>query len=147
MVFFKGTAGALAASVTAVFMNGVPLLYSGQEVGRTNTLPFFSRSPINWNDNPDMLNAYKQMMAVYGNTEAARKGTTTDYSRNDIVCFKKTLNSAEVLVIVNVRNSVITYNVPVALQNISWVNTLTDSSTTLGTSLQLSNYQYLILKN
>ena len=34
MVLFKGKQGALAASVATIFMEGVPLFYTGQEVGR-----------------------------------------------------------------------------------------------------------------
>ncbi|NLK92940.1 MAG: alpha-amylase, partial [Bacteroidales bacterium] len=40
ITFFNGKNGALAASVTAIFMDGVPLFYTGQEVGRASKLPF-----------------------------------------------------------------------------------------------------------
>ncbi len=146
MVLFNGKAGALAASVATIFMDGVPLFYTGQEVGRVSNVPFFSNSPINWSDNPDMLGAYKQIMAVYTTSATARKGTNTDYSSADVVCFEKSRDSTEVLIVVNVRNNSIAYTVPTGLQNTNWLNALTNNTMILGTSLQLTNYQYLILK-
>ena len=146
MVLFNGKAGALAASVATIFMDGVPLFYTGQEVGRVSNVPFFSNSPISWTDNPDMFDAYKQIMSVYTSSATARKGSTIDYSSADVVCFKKTLTSAEMLIVVNLRNNSIAYNVPAGLQNTNWLDALTNNTTTLGTSLQLSKYQYLMLK-
>ena len=40
---FNGKNGALAASVVNIFSGAVPLLYTGQEVGKTGTTPFFSK--------------------------------------------------------------------------------------------------------
>ncbi|MDX9942166.1 MAG: alpha-amylase family glycosyl hydrolase, partial [Bacteroidales bacterium] len=57
MTLFNGQQGALAAAVATTFMGGVPLIYTGQEVGRTATLPFFSQSPVDWTANPTMLAA------------------------------------------------------------------------------------------
>ena len=146
MVFFNGKQGALAASVVATFMGGVPLFYTGQEVGTQNRVPFFSKSPINWTSNPDMLLAYKSIMSVYTQNEVARKGTNTNYSTADVVAFKKTLGTNEMVVISNMRNSAINYSLPAALQNTTWTNAITNTSISLGTSLALSSYQYLILK-
>jgi len=101
MVFFDGKDGALAASVSTIFMGGVPLFYTGQEVGRVSKVPFFTNSPINWSDNPDMLNAYKDLMSVYQESSVAKGGSITNYSNSNIVCFKKTLDGKDLLVIIN----------------------------------------------
>ncbi|MCD4736495.1 MAG: alpha-amylase [Bacteroidales bacterium] len=147
MVFFNGKDGALAASVITIFMGGVPLFYTGQEVGRVSKVPFFSNSPINWDDNPDMLNAYKEMMDVYLDLDVARQGTNTSYPDTDVVCFRKVLDNTELLIVVNIRNSSINFSLPSVFQNTNWVNSLTNNNISLGNSLQLNNYQYLILKN
>ncbi len=146
MVFFNGKAGALAASVTAIFMEGVPLIYTGQEVGQLNTVPFFTNSPINWSQNPDMLAEYQSLMNIYTTENAARKGITTDFSTSDVVCFGKTKDTEQLLVMVNIRNSTKEFSVPAELQQKSWKNLLTQGSVTLNSTQSLEAYDYLILK-
>ena len=147
MTIFNGKAGATCASVITTFYNGVPLIYTGQEVGRVSTVPFFSNSPINWTVNLDMQQNYRDMLSFYASSEVARFGTPTPYTDANVVCFKKVLNADQVVVIANVRNANTNYSIPTALLNSTWTNALTGASVTLGNSLSLSAYQYLILKN
>jgi glycosidase len=111
-----------------------------------SNVPFFSNSPINWSDNPDMLNAYKDIMSVYGESAVAKGGSITSYSNSNIVCFKKILDSQELLVVINMRSSTTGFQLPADLQNTSWTNSLSGSQVTLETSMQLTNYQYMILE-
>ncbi|HAB51278.1 MAG TPA: alpha-amylase, partial [Ignavibacteriales bacterium] len=67
ITIFNGKKGALAASVITIYLGGVPLIYGSQEVGVSNTIPFFTRQPINWSLNPDMLKTYKELLSVYNN--------------------------------------------------------------------------------
>lgn len=144
---FNGKAGALAASVSAIFMGGVPLIYSGQEVGRSTTTPFFTNSPINWTINQDMLQAYKDMLAFHNQSAAARKGTISNFvNSSNVLCIKKVLGSESVVIIVNVRNSTQSYAVPSPLTG-TWTNALTNASYTLGSTVSLAPYQYILLKN
>lgn len=147
MTLFNGKAGATCASVITTYYNGVPLIYTGQEVGRVSTVPFFSNSPINWTVNLDMQQNYRDMLSFYSQSAVSRYGTAVPYTANDVVCFKKVLNANQVLVIANVRNNTTNYSIPTALLNSTWTNALTGASVTLGSSLSLSAYQYLILKN
>ncbi len=142
---FKGIQGALSASAITIFLEGVPLLYSGQEVGRASKTPFFSKSPINWNENPFMLKAYKDLMNIYSKNEVARRGENTLYPYKDIVCFKKVYQEKEMLIIVNVRNQQTQVSLPIALQQSYWKDALLQVNDTLNTSLTLSPYQYRIL--
>lgn len=116
ITIFKGKQGALAASVVATFMGGVPLIYGSQEVGRSSTLPFFTNSPIDWNANADMLQEYKNIMAFYTASSSAKTGSTTDYSTTDVCAFTRTSASEEILVVVNVRNRESTFEIPVAFR-------------------------------
>ena len=147
ITIFSGKQGALAASVAAIFMGGVPLLYCGQEVGRSSTTPFFTKSPINWNENPDMLQAYKDIMGLYGESDAARKGTIEDYSTNDVVMFTKTFGENQVLVIINTRDAgILALPVPGELNNHIWLDAFTNDTLQLGATIQLSNFQYILAK-
>ena len=146
MTLFNGQQGALAASVTTIFMGGVPLIYTGQEVGTVSTVPFFSQSPIDWDNNPSMLQAYQDLMAVYTQSEPARKGDLVNYSTSQVVCFTRTYENEELLVMVNVRNSTQNFPVPAALQNTTWQNAPDGSSLTLSSTQPLAPYQYLVLE-
>ena len=147
MTLFNGKAGATCASVITTYYNGVPLIYTGQEVGRVSTVPFFSNSPINWTVNLDMQQNYRDMLSFYSQSAVARYGTPMPYTDANVMCFKKVLNADQVLVIANVRNTTTNYSIPTALLNSTWTNALTGASVTLGSSLSLTAYQYLILKN
>jgi 1,4-alpha-glucan branching enzyme len=56
---FNGKNGALCASVLAIYLQGSPLIYCGQEVGVDNTSTYMGSNYINWNGNPEMLSATK----------------------------------------------------------------------------------------
>lgn len=43
---------------------GMPLIYSGQEVGSKKALKFFERDPIEWNDEEDFTGFYKNLIAM-----------------------------------------------------------------------------------
>ncbi|HTJ50172.1 MAG TPA: alpha-amylase family glycosyl hydrolase [Cyclobacteriaceae bacterium] len=143
---FGGVKGALSASVITIFTSSVPLIYSSQEVGQAAKLPFFTRQPIQWDDNISMEHEYRKLFFVYNNTLAFTKGTLESFANNDVVVFKRKYNDEEYLVLVNVRNVKKDYSLDAALQNTSWVNALDGTSVALGTTLSLDQFQYLILK-
>jgi glycosidase len=144
---YNGKAGATNAFVLAAFIGGVPLLYNGQEVGRADKTPFFTRSPINWTLNPDVFAEYKRLMAFRQSSNAVKEGALTVINDEaNVMVFKRTLQTEEVLVLVNTKNSVSNYTVAAALSNTTWKNALDNTSLTLPASLDLQPYQYLILK-
>jgi len=145
VVIFNGKPGALAASVASIFMGGVPLIYSGQEIGYPTKLPFFSRSAIDWNINPDMKTVYKKLFSLYNSTPVLKKGTITDYSDVNIVSFTKSYQGKECFILVNTRKTQENFTLPSSLQNITWTNLLDNSSMKTGGVVILQPYQYLIL--
>lgn len=146
MVLFNGKEGAIAASVMTTFMGGVPLIYTGQEVGRTSNVPFFSNSPINWEANPNMLQTYKDILGFYNGSQVAKLGNNVHFSDMDVVCFKKIFGIEELLVMVNARNEQLTFSIPEALQNTSWENVLSGEPVSLGAAMDFQKYEFLILK-
>jgi glycosidase len=146
MVIFNGKDGAMAASVITTYLGGVPLIYGSQEVGRSSTIPFFSNSPINWSDNPDMLTFYQELMTYYEQTEALKSGELISHPDPDVVLFERKTSEKTVLVMVNVRSTASTMTLPENIQNTSWKGALDQDDITLGTELTLSPYQYYILE-
>ena len=143
---YNGKQGALAAFVLSSYIGGVPLIYDSQEVGYPNKINFFTNVPVDYTANPDMVAAYKKILAFRAAHEAVKTGALTTYNDNDVIAFEKKSGTDDVLILVNARNSVINYNVPAALQNTTWVSGLNNSNVTLSTQLSLQPYDYVILK-
>lgn len=145
ITLFNGVEGALAASVVTIFTAGAPLIYGSQEVGRSSTVPFFSNSPINWNANPDMRQTYEAMLQFYSSSASARKGTRNTYANPDVATIRKVMDSDEVLILANLRDSSLVYTVPAELVGSSWTDVLSGSGVTLGSDLALNPFQFYIL--
>lgn len=146
MVLFDGKRGALAASVVAIYLGGVPLIYDGQEVGTNENIPFFSNSPIDWALNPDMLDTYKKMLGFYNTSDVVKKGELTTYSHPSVVVFTRKSGIDLVLILANTRNEYITLTLPDELVNKNWVHALYGAEITISDHVDLSPYEYLILK-
>lgn len=134
---------ALAAFVIACCLQGVPLIYCGQEVGVSSTSVY--SGAINWSINPELKNKYTNLLACYNSNEALRKATPETFTDNDVVVFKKTYYTSTMLVLVNTRSTEQTFEMPAELQG-KWQDALhTDAPVTLGVSVILDPYEYLIL--
>ena len=146
LTVYNGKQGALAAFALATYMGGVPLIYDSQEVGYPNSINFFTNVPVDYTANPDMVAAYKQIIAFRAAHEAVKTGQLTAYNNTDVIAFEKKSGTDDVLILVNARNSVINYAIPAALQNSTWINGFANSSVTLSTQLSLQPYGYVVLK-
>jgi len=147
MVLFNGKNGALAASVVTIYLGGVPLIYDGQEVGVTENIPFFSNSPINWALNPGMLEAYQKMLSFYISSDVVKKGELTTYSHLSVAVFTRTSGTEKILVVVNTRDENITFSMPDELAGKSWIHAIYGTAITINDHVDLSPYEYLILKS
>jgi glycosidase len=143
---YNGKQGSVAAFALAAYMNGVPLIYNGQEVGCPTKINFFVNTPIDWTINPDMTAAYKKIIAFRAANEAAKTGVTTFYPDANIVAFEKISGTNDVVILVNARNSATTFTVPAALQNIAFTNGLAGGTVSLGSQYTFQPYTYLVLK-
>lgn len=144
MTLFNGKSGALAASVAAIFSGGTPLLYTGQEVGKTGTTPFFSNTNINWNANADLLTNYQKIGAIYQTNPAARVRDLSTYQvSNDVFCWKKTSGNNSLLILVNVRNAAVSCTIPSILSG-NFLNLVTNQNEQVTTNISLPAYGYRI---
>jgi glycosidase len=143
---YNGKQGALAAFAIVSYMGGVPLIYSSQEVGYPNAINFFNNVPVDYTANPDMVAAYKQILAFRAAHEAIKTGALTQYNDANIVAFEKTSGTDDVLVLVNAKNAAETFSIPTALQGTTWVNGYTGGSITFSTQYTLQPYSYFAFK-
>lgn len=142
---FGNNQAALAASVATIFMNGVPLIYSGQEVGVSVPSIYTTGEAINWQLNPDILSEYTALLQFYKNSDAAKTGVLNYVNHSDMIVFEKTLGNERILVMINSRNSDKLYAVPPNLQG-NWQDAFTSQSVNLTGNLQFNAHEYKILK-
>lgn len=143
---FGGEAAALSASVITVFTSAAPMIYSGQEVARVEKLPFFTKDPIDWNENVEVREAYEKIFAIYHGTQAFTNGSLTYFSDPDIAAFTRVHESDEFLIVVNVRGVEKSWIVNSTLKDAEWINMIDGATLTLGESISLAPFEYKILK-
>jgi len=102
---FGGTEGALAYAAAAMFSGGIPLIYTGQESGREETVNFFRRDAIDWSENADMQKAFYSLTRQYSEGEAFRRGTLRWFSNDAMHLVRYDLDSDTLLAAVNLRGS------------------------------------------
>jgi glycosidase len=144
MVLFNGQQGALAASVATIFLGGIPMIYGSQEVGQEENVPFFSNSPVDWSQNPEMLQEYKDIFKIYNDMPGIKSGEMTTYSTYDVLAFTRTAGQKEILVLDNLRDKTVTFDVPAALENTAWQNAFDGTGFNMPATLELEAYQYRI---
>jgi len=142
---YKRKEGALSAFAIAACMGGIPMIYDSQEVGYPNPISIFTNVPVDYTANPDMITAYKQILAFRAAHEAVKTGTLTQYTDPNVVAFEKVSGNDDVLILVNTNGNPVNFNLPVALQNSNWKSGINGAAVSLGTQISMSGYQYMIL--
>jgi hypothetical protein len=64
-----------------------------------------------------------------------------------VFAFTRTINSEKVLVMVNLRNTGVTYPVPTDMANGNWKNVYDGTSVSVGQQVMLGPYEYIVLGN
>ncbi|OOQ56507.1 alpha-amylase family glycosyl hydrolase [Mucilaginibacter pedocola] len=145
---FGGQNGSMAAFVVIAYMQSIPMIYNGQEVGTPYQLVFpFTEKKVDWSLNPAVTAEYKKIIALRNSSKAIRRGKLTSYSSVDVCAFTKEDGGEKVFVLSNLRNKAVSYTVPSALVNAKWNNAFNGSKTNVGAAISLQPYEYLVLKN
>lgn len=145
LAIFGGKEASLAAFTITAFMGGVPMIYNGQEVGCPVKLPFFSRYPIDWKTNPDMMQEYKYLLQLRSTHPALRTGNLGFYPDDDIVAFQRATAEEQVLVLVNTRSVPLVFNVPGSLKGTVWTDARSGENLSLPDAMTLDAYGYRVL--
>jgi glycosidase len=145
---FGGEKGSIAAFVTAAYMNSIPMVYNGQEVGTPYRLVFpFTEKDINWSLNPAITATYKKILALRNNSTALKSGKVKSYVTDDVCAFTKTSDTEQVFVLTNMRNKDVSFVTPSKLSKLKWVDAYTGQAYSLGETVNLKPYSYVVLKS
>ena len=128
-------------------MKSVPMIYNGQEIGYTQRIPFFNKTPIDWSTaDADVFAKYQEIIDFRKNSEAIKTGVYNGYSSNAVAAFTMKTDTETVLVLSNLTNNNAKYIIPASFSGSSWINAFSEQSITLNSELTLSPYQYIVLK-
>ena len=145
-VQFTNDRGAMAAYVASIFPHGGALIYGSQEVGYPEPINFFKYVPVDWTAKPEIYKEYKELIELYNEEPALRKGSLTTYPDADVLVFEKADGDDRFLVLVNVRNESKTVQTPQDWVGRETEDEITDQKMKLGESVTLNPFQYLILE-
>mgnify|MGYP000476944708 FL=1 len=144
---FGGLEGSQAAFVLATSMPGAPLVYNGQELGVTDSVSFFDRTPYDWAQDPPIRTFYRDYLTFYRNSPALQRGdlTVRTPKAEDVLIYERATDEQTVVIAVNVRDVLTQVRVPDAYDQ----ETLTDVRTgesVGGKALTMDAYDYRILR-
>ncbi|MCD8184754.1 MAG: alpha-amylase [Bacteroides sp.] len=141
---YRNERGAMAAFVLASMLDGVPLIYSSQEIGYPRSLSFFNYELMDWNSNSGYLSEYKQLMQVYQSSATLRGGDLKTYDTGKVASFYRANGDKGLFVVVNTSNETLTVKTPIERAGDRVKNLLNNETTTLAVALTLEPYQYYI---
>ncbi len=109
---------ALPLAVFSLTWNGIPLLYSGQELPNRKQLKFFDKDAIDWGEPLELEKFYQTLLELKFNNPALQGGNpnVTTYfintTNNDkILAYLRKNDTNEVLVLLNLSNEAIEFSV------------------------------------
>lgn len=144
---FGGKKGSMAAFVVVAYMKGIPMIYNGQETGTPYRLTFpFTSTKIPWGTDPAMTAEYKKIVAFRNQSTAIRRGELTSFCTDDVCAFTKNYGAEQVLVLVNMRDSIVDFAVTPELAATPWKDVFNDGNLTLTPKISLQPYAYLVLR-
>ena len=99
---------ALPFAVLCATWNGIPLIYSGQEIPNRRRLAFFESDPLAWSGQPELHDFYASLLKLHsthpamaaGDTSVKTYRITTDRDQT-IFSFLRKKDGKEVLVLLN----------------------------------------------
>jgi len=109
---------AKALAVFSFTWNGIPLIYSGQELPNLKRLNFFDKDPIEWKGKNELHDFYKALLTLKKNNPALRGGdlNVTTYLLNtgagkSILAYLRKHGNSEVLALLNFSKEKVRFQV------------------------------------
>ncbi len=146
---------AKALAVFSCTWNGVPLLYSGQELPMTSKrLMFFDKDPIPWTGKYELHDFYKTLLTLHATNTALRGGdpasqTTlpTTTAQDKILTYLRKNGNNEVLVVLNMSRTHTQFDITDAAieGNFKEIFSGATKNLTASKSFDMQPWEYLVL--
>ncbi len=146
-----------AADALAVFSftwNGIPLIYSGQELPNLKRLEFFDKDTINWEGPHIKYDFYKTLLYLHKNSPALRGGDSTEThivqtnAMDRVMVYLRKSGNSEVLVILNLSQYVIDCRLQDKIINGNFRNVFTNDQSVLNeeSAFFMDPWKFLVLE-
>jgi len=141
------------AIVFSVLMDGMPLLYSGQEAGLERSLAFFEKDPIVWKDH-EIGALYAVLFELKHQNQALWNGKfggeiirLMNDRLDEVLSFSREKNGDKVLGVINFSGATVSVNVDTSIDAGIYQNLLTGEDYTISEklALELVPWEYLVL--
>ena len=145
---------AKALAIFSFTWDGIPLIYSGQELPNMKRLKFFEKDVIEWNGKNTMEDFYHTLLTLKKNNPALRAGDSnaktfifhTDHE-NNILAYLRQNKEKEVLVFLNLTNDAVKFTISGNKLAGNFKNIFAAQHSidlTLKTSFQLKGWEYQV---
>ena len=130
---------------------GMPMLYTGQEIGLTKRLKFFEKDPIEWQES-SWENTYQNFIELKKANKVLWNGTTGGEMKilksnsEGIFSFTRTNEEEELLVITNLSGMPDSTYLPDRYSIRDYSNVFTKEKVNVDRAIILEPYKYLVLK-
>jgi len=108
----------LLMAVFSCTWNGIPMLYSGQELPNRKRLKFFEKDPIEWNGQYQYHDFYKTLLTLHSSNKALRAGDINVMTKiishpddHQVFAFLRKSGEHQVLVILNFQGGGMDFHV------------------------------------
>ena len=135
--------------------NGIPMIYSGEEMPNPKRLQFFEKDAIEWTGEYQLHDFYKTLFALRKRNAALRAvdpavaafHIITEGSKNIMAFLRKNAND-EVLVFLNLSNEKMTFTIKDRLINGNYIHVFDKSESQLaaGTFIKMPPWNYLVFE-
>lgn len=143
------------ARILAVFSctwDGIPLIYSGQELPNLKRLKFFEKDEINWEGKNELHGFYKTLLNLHSNNPALHAGdprSTTErieIGAHNVFAYLRKNGAGEVLVILNFSNADIEFSMTQAEGKFKDVFSGKERDFSADKNIGMKGWEYLVLE-
>lgn len=147
-----------AAKALAVFSftwDGIPLIYSGQELPNLKRLEFFEKDVINWTGNNTLHEFYKSLLHLRKSNPALRTGDVnaqtikiSTNAPNKVIAFLRKNGPKEVLVVLNLSKENIAVDLHSATVSGVYNNVFSQSKTDFSSDkkINMKPWEYVVME-
>ena len=145
--------GLEASMVLAGTVNGMPLIYSGQEAGLNRSLKFFDKDQIQWKTHP-FAKIYKKLFDLKHRNQALWNGNSGgemirifNDKPDQVISFSRSKNDQQVIVVINYSDKAATVKLNSKYQKGNYKELFSDVNFTLKGEdiIALPPWKYLVL--
>ncbi|MEZ5029418.1 MAG: alpha-amylase family glycosyl hydrolase [Ferruginibacter sp.] len=146
---------ALALAVFSCTYNGIPMLYSGQELPNIKRLKFFDKDAINWTGPCKLHEFYKTLLALHKNNpalSACNPAVSTFFISHDatgkVMAYLRKTENNEVLVLLNLCNTETAFTIQDNLIDGEYRDVFANTTQKLlpGSSITIKCWGYLVFE-